>query len=256
MCLLLLAVDTHPRYALVLAANRDEYFDRPTADAAFWPEAPHVVAGKDRRAGGTWLGVTRGGRIAAITNYRDPASLKSDAPSRGHLVSRFLLGEDAPMAYLENLSAEGPRYNGFNVVVGDGDGLYWYSNRSGEILRLTAGVHGLSNRLLDTPWPKVVRGRRLLQDILSSGDELDPEAFLELLLDRTSPGDESLPETGVGLEWERILSPIFIASAVYGTRSSTVLIQDRQGRVTFVERSFSQDGQPPRTAAYQFQIEP
>jgi uncharacterized protein with NRDE domain len=150
MCLILLALQQHPSYRLIVAANRDEYYHRPSAPPSFWSEAPDLLAGKDLKSGGTWLGITKKGRIAAITNYRDPAPPKRNAPSRGWLVRDFLLGNDRTEEYLINLRKEGGRYNGFNLVAGVRDELYWYSNRRGEIVRLSRGIHGISNRLLDT----------------------------------------------------------------------------------------------------------
>jgi uncharacterized protein with NRDE domain len=167
-----------------------------------------------------------------------------------------LLGRDGPRAYLEKLSRDAGRYNGFNIIVGDSGGLYWYSNRAGEIRRLEPGIHGVSNRLLDTPWPKVVRGKKAFKDILASSEDPDPHALFEMLRDRSVPGDEGLPTTGVGIEWERILAPIFILSPIYGTRSSTVLMLDHQGRMTFVESGFSPEGRPGETRRFDFKLEP
>ena len=252
MCLLLLAYDVHPRYRISLAANRDEFYDRPTAAAAIWDDAPQIFAGRDLAHGGTWLGVNRGGRFAALTNYRDPRAHRKDAPSRGGLVSGFLKSEESPEEYLARLQVEGAAYNGFNLLLGDSGGLLWYSNKSGEVVRLAPGIHGLSNRLLDTPWPKVVRGRDALARVVA-GSEFSGEDLLAILADGTKSPDEQLPDTGVGLEMERLLSSIFIASERYGTRSSTVLLVDSDRRVTFVERSFH--GEDARDAEVSFQAE-
>jgi uncharacterized protein with NRDE domain len=256
MCLLLLALHVDPVYKLVIAANRDEYYDRPTRPAAFWEDAPGLLAGRDLRAGGTWLGITTRGRIAAITNYRDPASNKSHAPSRGKLVSNFLLGQDSPPDYLGGLMQEAHQYNGFNLIIGKIDELYWYSNRGGKTRTLSPGIYGLSNSLLNTPWPKVAQGKRAMKCVLSAGKGPPYEALFHVLLDRSIPDDGRLPDTGVGLEWERILSPIFIKSPTYGTRSSTVLSIDRANRVTFIERTFDSDPNHATTVKYEFQIEP
>jgi uncharacterized protein with NRDE domain len=155
MCLILLSLKSHPTYKLIIAANRDEYYDRPTAQATFWEESPELLAGRDLRAGGTWLGITKKGRIAAITNYRDPASIKDHALSRGKLVSNFLLGEKSPVDYLERLDQKADEYNGFSLIVGEKDELYWYSNRGDRPLNLSPGIYGLSNHLLNTPWPQL-----------------------------------------------------------------------------------------------------
>jgi uncharacterized protein with NRDE domain len=159
MCLILLAYQTNPEYPFVLAANRDEFYDRPTESADFWADEPHILAGRDLQGGGTWLGLTRRGRFAALTNFRDPASLRADAPSRGELVSRFLSGnEDAP-SFLAWLRGNGARYNGFSLLFGTTDDLYHYCNRD-DGGPLAAGVHGLSNALLDTPGPRSAEERR------------------------------------------------------------------------------------------------
>jgi uncharacterized protein with NRDE domain len=255
MCLLLLAVQKHPDYKLVLAANRDEYYDRPTAPAAFWDEAPHLLAGKDLRAGGTWLGITKNGRIAAITNYRDPAAEIPKAPSRGKLVSGFLLDQQSPERFLEGLALEKDRYNGFNLIIGDSDQLYWFSNRGDGAQKLSHGIYGLSNRLLDTPWPKLTRSKEAMGHLISNQKNPSQEALFQMLLDRTVADDDQLPDTGVGIKWERILSPIFIKSPTYGTRSSTIILIDRQNRVTFIEKTFNPDPQHVTSIEYEFQIQ-
>ncbi len=256
MCLLLLAVRKHPDYKLILAANRDEYYDRPTAPAAFWNEAPHLLAGKDLRAGGTWLGITRQGRIAAITNYRDPASMKTKAPSRGRLVSGFLLGQESPERFLKGLAQEKDRYNGFNLIIGEKDQLYWFSNRGDGAHKLSPGLYGLSNRLLDSPWPKVTRSKEAMASLLSEQKNPPQEKLFHMLGDRSIARDEQLPDTGVGMEWERILSPIFITSPTYGTRSSTVILIDRNNGVTFTEKTFNSDPEHATSVQYEFKIEP
>lgn len=239
MCLILFAYDAHPEYRLVLAANRDEFHARPTAPAAPWEDAPWVVAGRDLRGGGTWLGVTRRGRWAALTNYRDAREHAPDAPSRGHLVADYLLGEEPPAAYLAAVHSGAEAYNGFNLLVGDRESVHWYSNRAaGGGRPLAPGVYGLSNHLLDTPWPKVTRGKEALSRILSGAGRAEPDALLELLLDGTYAADHELPDTGVGIERERMLSSLFIASPEYGTRSSTALLIDREERILLVERTY------------------
>jgi len=255
MCLLLLAVQKHPDYKLVLAANRDEYYARPTAPAAFWDEEPHLLAGKDLRAGGTWLGITRQGRIAAITNYRDPATNKTNAPSRGKLVTSFLLGQESPKHFLEGLAQEKDRYNGFNLILGENDQLYWFSNRGDGAHKLSSGVYGLSNRLLDTPWPKVTRSKDAMARLISEQEGPSQDALFHLLQDRTVAGDDQLPGTGVGMAWERILSSIFITSPTYGTRSSTIILIDQHNFVTFTEKTLNADPEHAASVTYQFQIQ-
>lgn len=248
MCLIALAVEAHPAYRLVVAANRDELYARPTAPAAWWDDAPDVLAGRDLREGGTWMGVTRAGRFAAVTNYRDPGLAQTPgAPSRGALVARFLRGAVDAEAYAHDLARRAARYNGFNLLVGDGAGLFYLSNRTEGVRRLEPGIYGLSNALLDTPWPKVLRARRAMADALAAaeGDAWDGPLW-EVLADRVIAADDALPDTGVGAERERLLSPPFIASDVYGTRASTVLTIAADGEVRLVERSVV-PGQPART---------
>lgn len=253
MCLILFAWKMHENFPLVLAANRDEFYERPSAPAAFWEDAPEILAGRDLREGGTWLGITRAGRFAALTNYRDPASLKIGAPSRGRLVSDYLRGREIPETYLNRIKHDADRFNGFSLLVGDPAGLFYFSNR-GTLQRLKPGIYGLSNRLLDTSWPKVERGKTALLALLKEKKGLSPETLFALLTDRTSPPDDRLPDTGVGLTWERILSPLFIESPVYGTRSSTVLLIDRRGSVTFAERVFNGAADLWMTARFAFRI--
>mgnify|MGYP000075445351 FL=1 len=238
MCLILFSYQTHPAYRLILAANRDEFYDRPTDALAYWSDHPEVLAGRDLKGNGTWLGVSRSGRIAAITNYRDPAALMPDAPSRGILIRDYLVGDSSPQDYLEAVSKIGQRYNGFNLIAGDIAGLYYTSNRSSGVQQLGTGFYGISNHLIDTAWPKVRRGKALLQDQFNGGQELNVEKIFGILADRLQPADAELPETGVGLEWERILAPMFIVSPDYGTRSSSVVLFDRSGQITFWERTF------------------
>lgn len=254
MCLILFSYDEHPDYALVVAANRDEFYGRPTAPAAFWDDAPHVLAGRDLEAGGTWMGVTRSGRWAAVTNYRDPTARKEEAPSRGQLVAGYLRQEKAtPTAYLDQLVPEAGRYNGFNLLVGAPGTLGYYSNRDGAVRMLAPGLYGLSNHLLDTGWPKVERGRKKLRRALEA-DDVTADRLLDLLYDTTAPADERLPDTGIGVAGERLLSPMFIEGERYGTRSSTVLVVDRAGHVTFAERTYDREA-APRTRRFTFEVE-
>ena len=253
MCLILLALDTHPDYALVLAANRDEFYDRPTAPAAFWDEAPWVLAGRDLKAGGTWLGIDRRGRTAAVTNYRQ-GQRETEAPrSRGHLVSDYLFGRTDARAHIARVQAEAADYSGFNLIAGDGDAMFYFSNREGRARALGPGVYGLSNHLLDSPWPKVTAGKSGLSALLAGGGEPLPSLFA-LLSDRRQAADDLLPRTGVSPEWERLLSSAFIASDDYGTRSSTVVLVGRDGRVLFAERSFGPGGERGREARYEFDV--
>lgn len=237
MCLILFGYDVHPAYRLIVAANRDEYYDRPAKPLDFWEDNSEILAGRDMIGMGTWMGISRSGRFAAITNYRDPRSQKSDAPSRGLLVSRFLSGNLSPKHYLESVRKSGHEYNGFNLLIGDRSDLLYYSNRENEILQITPGIYGLSNHLLDSPWHKVEKGKAALKQVFAE-TEIDSDAIFHILGDREYPPDDKLPDTGVGIAWERLLSPIFVASKTYGTRSSSVLLIKKTNEVFFEERSF------------------
>lgn len=239
MCLILLSYQQHPNYRIVLAANRDEFYNRPTEGLHEWPDQPGILAGKDLEHRGTWMGITRTGRLAAITNYRNPAAIKPKSPSRGQLVAGYLESTIPPDEYLEDVATDGYRYNGFNLIVGNQQRLFYYSNQSGKPEELPPGLFGLSNHLMNTPWPKVEQGRKAMKRALATDDHvLDPEIFIELLMDQTHPPESRLPDTGVGLEMEKMLSPMFITSPSYGTRSSSILLIDTHGTVTFVERTW------------------
>lgn len=238
MCLILFSFREHPKWELVLLANRDEFHDRPAAPMTYWSEHPQVLAGRDMRAGGTWLGLGASGRFGAITNFREGELPRACAPSRGRLVVDYLVDEVSPRAYLEGLAPDAARYAGFNMLVGDRDGLWYGTNRGLPPKEVAPGVHGLSNHLLDTPWPKVERGTRMLANLLAGGAEPAPEALFAVLADRERPLDEDLPETGVGLVRERELGPIFIATPNYGTRSSTLVLVDRSGAAKVLERTW------------------
>ncbi|MBN1365981.1 MAG: NRDE family protein [Syntrophaceae bacterium] len=253
MCLIVFAYNVHPSYRLVLAANRDEFYERPSSSADFWKDHPRVLAGRDMKEGGTWLGITKSGKFAAVTNYREPSSLKSGAPSRGRLVSSYLTGNQAPDKYLKKISSQADKYNGFNLLLGDDNNLFVFSNR-GENKKLKPGIYGLSNHLLNSPWPKVARGRKMLKAALKKKGEALEEALFALLADRHVPPDNKLPSTGVGLEWERLLSPILTETQIYGTRSSTILLIGKNRRVRFVEKVFDGQKEPWITSRFSFVV--
>lgn len=252
MCLILFAHRALAGVTLLLAANRDEFFVRPTLPAAWWPDHPEILAGRDLQAGGTWLGVTRSGRFAAITNFRDPAARRDDAPSRGDLVGDFLSGSESPAQYLGRMAGHASRYNGFSLLAGEGDDLCFLSNRGNGLMPVSPGVHGLSNHLLDEPWPKVTRGtaslaRRMPQPFAA-------ESYFNLLADEEQAPDGELPSTGIDLERERRSSAIRIRDAIYGTRCSTVLRIGEDGDVEFHERSFTAAGEIGGTVSHRFSI--
>jgi uncharacterized protein with NRDE domain len=256
MCLIVFALDCHPVYQLILGANRDEYRDRPTIPAGFWGDAPYILAGRDGHAGGTWLGITTGGRLAAITNYRDPHQQITDPPSRGTLVADYLQNRMVSAKDFQGtLNCNGQLYDGFNLLYGTSRDLHYFTNRGGSSGPVTAGIHGLSNHLLDTRWPKVTAARSRLEAVIQQ-DSIDPEQIIEMLSD-PAPFDLSrLPDTGVGPERESQLSPIFIAGDKYGTLSTTVLLIDRNGSVTFVERTYDPIRMSAATHNYHFRIQP
>jgi uncharacterized protein with NRDE domain len=254
VCLIAFAWRAHPRYRLVVAANRDEYFKRAAAPAAFWDDHPGVLAGRDLEAGGTWLGITLGGRFAALTNYRSPADRVSDAPTRGALVSGFLAGNAGPQEYLEKIAKHASGYNGFSLLAGDASSLYFFSNRGDAPQRIEPGIHGLSNHLLDTPWPKVRKARAKLSKLMEK--PFDAEAALRLLDDTGQAPHEELPSTGVSLELEERLSAIRIpAAGGYGTRCSTALCLEDSGRIEFHERSWREDGSAGGTVGYRLTLD-
>jgi uncharacterized protein with NRDE domain len=252
MCLILFAWQAHPRYRQVLAANREEFHQRPTAPADFWPEQPGLLAGRDLQAGGTWLGLNRDGRFAAITNYREPVEpTPAGAPSRGQLVRDYLVGDADPMAHARAVVAAGGIYSGFNLLLGDANRLAYVSNRAKDAVDVSADVHGLSNHLLDTDWPKVHEGRDRLAGLLDR-ESIDPEALFDLLTDRKlTPGD--LPaDIEDDLVPELLTRHYFIVSPVYGTRSSTVVLIENDGGVTFAERQFDPQGRATGTLEYRW----
>ena len=229
MCLIVFAWRVIPGLPLVACANRDEYYDRPATPAGPWPDAPNIIAGRDLHGGGSWMGVTKTGphgpKFAALTNIRAPDERRTDAPTRGALVADFLKGDlDAP-AYLDRIAGGAHAYNGFNLILGDREGLYWFSNRAGADPRngkaLEPGIYGVSNSLLDAPWPKVVRTKATFASLLLQG--APEEAYFEMLADTTCAPDMRLPDTGVPIDLERQLSAVCIEIPGYGTRTSTVV---------------------------------
>ena len=256
MCLILLALDTHPDYRLVLAANRDEFYDRPTARAAWWDDAPEVLAGRDLEAGGTWLGLDRSGRLAAVTNYRQGHRESAAPRSRGYLVSEYLTTPGDGGVHAAKAAREGALYNGFNLLAGDAERLHYVSNRGDGARALEPGVYGLSNHLLDSPWPKVTAGKSGLAALLSTTGDALVAGLFALLADRRVVADDLLPQTGVSPEWERLLSAAFIASPEYGTRSSTVVLLGRDGRALFVERAFGPGGAAGDERRYAIDLTP
>lgn len=241
MCLIFLSYNQHPKYPFIALANRDEFYERPAQPIHQWSEHPEVIAGKDVSAGGTWLGVTTTGHFAMLTNYRDMANIKSNAPTRGKLVSDFLIGKLDPSSYLQALNTSGASYNGYNIFLGSFTDPWYFSNQSNKIYRLGSGSYGLSNALIDTKWPKLDEGKEKFISILE-GESFDNEDLFSIMLDKKPAQDDSLPDTGIGYEIEKKLSSRFILMDGYGTRNTTLVKVDTHGNGQIIERTFDTQG--------------
>lgn len=243
MCLIFFAHQVLPDCPLILAANRDEFHARPTAPADIWRDYPHIIAGRDLEQGGTWLGISLRNKWAALTNYRDPQRNAQDKQSRGLLLKDYLTTEISAQDFITAIqTAAGETYNGFNLLLGQADSVYYYNNITNEYRQLEPGVYGLSNALLNTDWPKVTDGKQSFQEIMHSSQSTQPEAYFDLLQNRTRAEDERLPATGIPIEYERLLSSRFICSPAYGTRASTVIFKNAKNEFTFLEKTFDPDG--------------
>lgn len=252
MCLINFQLGNHQKYKLILAANRDEEYSRPTKEAHYWEDAPHILAGRDLRGMGTWLGVTKGGKIAALTNIRNKEELLgSYQKSRGELVSDFLNCSLSAPEYLENIKIQSNDYAGFNLLLGDVDGLYYMNNYDKESIRVENGIHGLSNHHLNTPWPKVECGKNNLEEITSNHFSI--EDIFSLLRDDKKAAPSALPETGLSKEIESQLSSMFINTEHYGTRCSTVLTVSHENHITFSERTYLH-GEKTGDVHYEFDV--
>ncbi len=256
MCLILIAHRADPRYRLVVAANRDEFFRRPTAPADYWSDAPHVLGGRDLEKGGTWLGIATDGRWAAVTNFRDGTSPEPGTGSRGGLVAGYLCGSARAQAYVASMEQCAHEYHGFNLLAGDGAGVHYLSNKDDGPIMLAPGVYGLSNHLLDSSWPKVERGKLAVREVLAGTAKPDKliETMLAALSDRNIAEERALPSTGISKDWEKLLSATFIGAPGYGTRASTVLLIDREGEVHFRERSFGERVELIEDRRYRFAL--
>jgi uncharacterized protein with NRDE domain len=253
MCLILIAWRVDARFPCVIAANRDEFHARATAAAQWWQSEPALLAGQDLQGGGTWLGMTRSGRFAALTNFRDPHQRRATAPTRGQLVTSLLQSSVGIEDTLEHLRAVGGVYNGFNLIFSDGERLAIYESISGIGRELGPGIYGLSNHLLDTPWPKVEQAKSRLSDALSTLTDVD--AALALLRDDEPAPDQRLPRTGMSVEWERLLSSAFIRSTDYGTRCSTLVRIDQHDHAYFDEWSWDSAGDETGRVSLEFELE-
>lgn len=243
MCLILIAHQLTQQIPLLVLANRDEFYARPTMAARHWEESPGMIAGRDLVSGGTWFGA-RNDRWATVTNIREGAKSKENhnSRSRGWLVRDYLQGELPPEDFFASIKATMGDFAGFNLLLGDARELWYASNRDNSPRLLPPAIYGLSNHRLDTPWPKVVRGKRGLDQLLN-GSSFDKEAAFALLADTTRAKDRELPDTAIPLEWERALSAAFIATPEYGTRCSTLLMVKAGGHHLFIERRFAEEPQ-------------
>lgn len=238
MCIVFAAYQCHPNYKLIIAANRDEFYKRPTKDAHFWDDEPNLLAGRDLEQMGTWMGISKKGRFAALTNFRNPKDMDPNRKSRGHIVRNFLASEDSPKNFLNELQKERKQYQGFNILLGDTQSFYYYSNVENKIKQLQPGIYGLSNHLLDTPWPKVEKGKKQLETLISTRRSIEDEDLFRLLSDAEPAPKDQLPATGVASDLEEKLSSIFIKTPEYGTRCSTILTISHHDEVNFIERTF------------------
>ena len=286
MCLIVFSYKDHATYPLIFAGNRDEFHARPATPAHFWEKRPDLLAGRDLKAGGTWLGVTTGGRFATVTNYHESVqSVSGNRHSRGDLVTEYLRKATPTESYLSDLEPRAGAFNGFNLIFGSAEALYYLSNRSTADIypgpadirmpgtreseasstgggpsalssrAIEPGLHGLSNEQLDTPWPKVVRAKQLFRNVVDDDGEPDLDGLLDLLADSRPAPDDRLPRKRSNPELERALSAIFIPGDVYGTRASTVVLFRSDGRVRFAERTFGPGGVESGTQMFEFDVE-
>lgn len=259
MCLIIFAYQKSPLFPLVVAANRDEFFARPTVQADFWQDEKtnqQILSGRDLQAGGTWLGVTRGGRFATVTNIRDPSQTERKPRSRGDLTRQFLAGNQTPEQYCQALADSYDQFAGYNLLVGNRDSLFYVNNQEEIVCQLEPGVYGLSNGLLSSPWPKVTKGRNNLQTLLTTPEQLTTDSLISLMADRSQAADDQLPDTGIDIGLERKLSSAFIKNPErkYGTLCSTAIILEQSGQIRFSEQNFDITG--AKTQGHSYHLTP
>ena len=254
MCLIVFSLRSHEKYPLILAGNRDEFYERPARPAKFWENNPNLLAGIDIKGGGTWMGVTTCGKLGALTNYRDLTNIKENAPTRGSIVTDYLTGTKPAPVFLETLNENAQKFNGFNVLAGTPDSFFHYSNETRKITEIESGIHGISNAVLNTPWPKVEKAKEDLRNILRN-DHIDTEELFSLLKSKKTYPLEILPNTGLPDEKEKAVSAAYIKTEDYGTRCSTIILMDQNGEVTFIERTYDPKTENITTEKYyNFQI--
>jgi len=255
MCLIVFSLRSHKKYPLVLAGNRDEFYKRPARPAKFWEDKPNLLAGKDIKGGGTWMGVTKNGKLGALTNYRDLKNIKEEAPTRGSIVTDYLTDSKPAPVFLETLDENAEDFNGFNVLAGTPDSFFHYSNETRNITEIESGIHGISNAVLNTPWPKVEKAEEDLRNALNS-DHIDTEELFTLLKSKKTYPPEVLPDTGLPDHKEKEVSAAYIKTEDYGTRCSTIILMDHTGEITFMERTYDPKTEDITTEKhYNFQID-
>lgn len=254
MCLIAFNYLAHPHYKLIIAANRDEFYGRPTAKAQYWDNHPNILAGRDLLKYGTWLGITKQGRFAALTNYRNPAHMNGDKNSRGEIISNYLQGHTSADAYIDELHQQREQYNGYNLLIGEPDNLLYYNNIEGKQEVISHGTHALSNHFLNTPWPKVINSKKMVHQYIMTTDVVNPDKLFDILFNNEIAEDHQLPNTGIAFDLEQQLSPLFIRTPEYGTRCSTVILVNRQNKVQFIERTYD-NGAFSSEERFSFQIE-
>lgn len=240
MCTMVFAYKMHPEYDFIYIGNRDEFKTRPSIGAHYWEEDSKVIAGMDLEKGGTWAGMTTSGRMAFLTNYREPHLKKDGLYSRGFLTKNFLLSDMTPQAYLATIKTHHSAYDPFNLIVGSLGDLWFYSNMNNKTAKIGPGIHGLSNAFLDTPWYKVVKAKERLSELIYKDFVI--EELFSILDDKEIPPDSLLPNTGVPMELERTLSTIHIDTPTYGTMYKTAILIRKDGQVTFYERELKSSG--------------
>ncbi len=251
MCLILFSWDNHPKYKLIVAANRDEFYERPTTSLGIWEDDENIIAGKDLTAGGTWMGINKSGRFSALTNYRDIANIKQNAPSRGDLTRKYLSEEISDQNFFDFFKPTLSDFNGFNILNGNFDQLTYFNNEHQQLIEIKPGIYGLSNAFLDTNWPKVSRAKEMFSSIVKA-EEPQTNDLINFLQDKTQAEDKDLPETGLSYEMEKVVSSMFIESANYGTCCSTVLTVDYSGKGRITERSYPVGNRSDEIKSFEF----
>ena len=253
MCLVVFAHNVHPKYRLILMANRDEFYDRPTAKAQWWSvDSVSILGGKDLKAGGTWMAIDKKGRIASVTNYRDPKRFQTTAATRGDLTIDFLKNKNSSLLHCQDLLKKSDSYNGFNLLLIEKESVY-LNNYEKKIKKINMGVYGLSNALLDSSWPKVKKSKKLFNDCIHG--YFSPDDLFSIMQDKEIFKDNDLPLTGLPLEKERAYSSICIRTPEYGTRSTTVIMIDYDHHVRFIEKTYPVGKQKGYTSSFSFIIE-